>query len=43
MKGLFGVFLTVIVVLFGGIYAWNQMRRFPLVAPAQPPLAQNPT
>ena len=42
MKGLFGVFLTVNVVLFGGIYAWNQMHRVPPVAPAQPALAQNP-
>ena len=42
MKGLFGVFVTAIVVLFGGIYAWNQMRRVPLVAPAQPQVAENP-
>jgi len=34
VKGLFGVFLTVNVVLFGGIYAWNQMHRVPPVAPA---------
>jgi hypothetical protein len=42
VKGLFGVFVTAIVVLFGGIYAWNQMRRVPLVAPAQPQVAENP-
>jgi hypothetical protein len=42
VKGLFGVLLTAIVVLFGGIYAWNQMRRVPLVAPAQPQVAENP-
>jgi hypothetical protein len=42
VKGLFGVLVTAIVVLFGGIYAWNQMRRAPLVAPAQPQVAENP-
>jgi hypothetical protein len=42
VKGLFGVLLTAIVVLFGGIYAWNQMRRVPLVATAQPQVAENP-
>ena len=42
MKGLFGVLLTAIVVLFGGTYAWHQMRRVALVAPAQPQVAENP-
>jgi hypothetical protein len=43
VKSLFGLLLTAIVVLFGGIYAWNQMRRVPLVAPAQPQVAENPS
>jgi len=43
VRSLFGLLLTAIVVLFGGIYAWNQMRRVPLVAPAQPQVvAENP-
>jgi hypothetical protein len=42
VKGLFGLLLTAIVVLFGGIYAWNQMRRVPLAVPAQPQVAENP-
>ena len=42
MRSLFGLLLTAIVVLFGGIYAWNQMRRVPLVVPAQPQVAENP-
>jgi hypothetical protein len=43
VKSLFGLLLTAIVVLFGGMYAWNQMRRVPLVAPAQPQVTENPT
>jgi hypothetical protein len=42
VRSFFGVLLTAIVVLFGGIYAWNQMRRVPLVVPAQPQVAENP-
>jgi hypothetical protein len=42
VRSFFGVLLTAIVVLFGGIYAWNQMRRVPLVVPGQPQVAENP-
>jgi hypothetical protein len=42
VKGLFGLLLTAIVVLVGGIYAWNQMRRVPLLVPTQPQVAENP-
>jgi hypothetical protein len=42
VKGLFGFFLTAMVVLFGGIYAWKQIRHAPLAVPAQPQVAENP-
>lgn len=37
MRSLFGLMVTAVVVVFGSLYAWNQMRRVPLVAPAIPP------
>jgi len=43
VKGLFGLFLTAMVVLFGGIYAWKHVRQAPLAPPAQPQVAENPT
>ena len=34
MKSLFGALVTFCALLVFGVYAWNQMRRVPLVAPA---------
>jgi hypothetical protein len=37
MRSLFGLLVMVLVMVTGGIYAFNRMRQVPLVAPAVPP------